>query len=73
MPRDGRLLVVEVLIPPGGEPDYGKYLDVNMLVLAGGRERTVEEYRALFEAAGFALSRTVPTGSELSILEATPA
>jgi hypothetical protein len=68
----GRLLVIEILITPGNEPDYGKYLDLNMLVLTKGRERTEEQYRSLFEAAGFTLSRVVATGSELSIIEGRP-
>ena len=71
--NEGRLLVVEILITPGNEPDYGKYLDLNMLVLTKGRERTEEQYRTLFEAAGFTLSRVVATHSELSIIEGRPA
>ena len=73
MPDKGRLLVVEILISPGNKPDYGKYLDLNMLVMTQGRERSESEYRDLFQSAGFSLSRVVPTGSELSILEARPA
>jgi hypothetical protein len=73
MPDSGRLLVIEILIEPGNTPDYGKYLDLNMLVLTKGRERTEAEYRALFRSAGFELSRIVPTGTELSILECLPA
>ncbi|MFQ6022111.1 MAG: methyltransferase [Acidiferrobacterales bacterium] len=72
MPEDGRLLVVEILIPPGNEPDYGKFLDVNMLVITRGRERTKEEYRELFESTGFTLSRVVSTQSELSLIEGLP-
>jgi ubiquinone/menaquinone biosynthesis C-methylase UbiE len=68
----GRLLVVETLIPSGNEPSYGKYLDLNMLVLLTGRERTEAEYGKLLEATGFTLSRVIWTRSELSILEATP-
>jgi O-methyltransferase domain len=68
----GRLLVVEALLPPGNEPSYGKYLDVAMLVLLTGRERGGEEYARLLAAAGFALSRVVPTRSEVSVLEAIP-
>ncbi len=71
--NEGRLLVVEILITTGNEPDYGKYLDLNMLVLTKGRERTEEQYRTLFEAAGFTLSRVVATHSELSIIEGRPA
>ena len=51
--NEDRLLVIEILIAPGNEPGYGKYLDLNMLVLTKGRERTEEQYRTLFEAAGF--------------------
>jgi hypothetical protein len=70
MPGGGRLLVVEALLPPGNEPSYGKYLDLAMLVLLTGRERSEEEYARLLEAAGFALSRVIPTRSEVSVLEA---
>ena len=73
MPADGRLLVVETLIPPNNEPSYGKYLDLGMLVLLPGRERTEAEYEELLEATGFTLSRVIETRSELSILEAIPA
>ncbi len=71
--NEGRLLVVEILITPGNLPDYGRYLDLIMLVLAKGRERTEEQYRTLFEAAGFTLSRVVATRSELSVIEGRPA
>ena len=72
MPVKGRLLVVEILLAHGNEPDYGKYLDVNMLVITKGKERTESEYGRLFEAAGFSISSVVPTVSELSIIEAKP-
>jgi hypothetical protein len=72
LPADGRLLVVETLIPAGNEPSYGKYLDLGMLVLLPGRERTEAEYGELLAATGFELSRVIATRSELSILEAVP-
>lgn len=68
----GRLLVVESVIPPGNEPFFGKLLDVNMLVMPGGQERTEEEYRTLYGKAGFRLSRIVPTLSEVSVIEGVP-
>lgn len=72
--EDGRLLVIEMLNPPGDEPHYGKFLDLQMLVVTkGGRERSHEEYRELFRSAGFTLSRIVPTGSEVSVIEGRPA
>jgi O-methyltransferase len=69
--QTGKLLVVEMVIPPGNAPSMAKLLDLLMLVWThGGRERTEAEYRALFAAAGFALARNVPTPSPLSVLEA---
>jgi ubiquinone/menaquinone biosynthesis C-methylase UbiE len=70
MPSHGRLLVVESVIPPGNEPFAGKFLDLVMLLIPGGKERTEEEYRALFAQAGFELSKIVPTASEVSVVEA---
>jgi hypothetical protein len=70
MPDNGKVLVAEQVIPPGNEPFMGKLLDLHMLVMtSGGRERTEAEYRALFEKAGFMLTRIVPTPREMSIVE----
>jgi len=64
-----KLLVIESVIPPGNDPFHGKFLDLVMLLIPGGKERTENEYRALFERAGFELTRIVPTGTEVSIVE----
>jgi hypothetical protein len=69
MGKEGRLLVVESVIPPGNEPSFGKLLDLAMLVIPGGEERTEQEYRRLYEAAGFRLTRIVPTKAEVSVIE----
>jgi len=69
MTGDSKLVVVERVIPPGNEPSYGKFADLNMLVLHGGLERTAEEFRRLLEAAGFRLVRIVPTEPEVSVIE----
>ena len=71
MRANGRLLVVERIIPTGNEPFYGKLADLNLLVLYRGRHRTEAEYRALFAEAGFELSRVIPTHSptEFSVIE----
>ena len=61
------------LVPPGNAPDPIKVMDVNMLVVTGGRERTADEFAALFARAGLAAGRVVPTGSRISIIEAFPA
>jgi SAM-dependent methyltransferase len=66
---EGRLLVVEGVIPPGNDPSFGKLLDLTMLVIPGGKERTEAEYRQLFEAGGFRLTRIVPTAAEVSVIE----
>lgn len=73
MPPQGRLLIVESVLPPGDTPHPGKVLDIVMLVLPGGQERTEEEYAALLEKAGFRLNRVVPTESAVSVVEAVPA
>jgi hypothetical protein len=73
MPDHGKLLVVELVLPPGEEPFFGKWLDLHMLVLTpGGRERTAAEYETLFKTAEFALARIVPTPVGQSIMEAVP-
>jgi len=50
----------------------GKWMDVNMLVMAGGRERTAAEFRELYDKAGFVLEQIIPTHSPLSIIVGTP-
>jgi hypothetical protein len=65
----GKLLVVEQVLPPANEPSLGKWLDLHMLVLLTGRERTEAEYRDLLGAAGFELTRVIPTSSGASIVE----
>lgn len=72
-PPQARLLVVESIIPPGNEPCFGKLLDLAMLVIPGGKERTEGEYRELFRQGGFTLQRIIPTAAEVSILEAVKA
>jgi hypothetical protein len=73
LPADGRLLLVEMVIPPGNEPHFGKLLDLEMLVMTqGGRERTETEYRSLLAKAGFQLTRIVPTRSPACIIEGKP-
>jgi SAM-dependent methyltransferase len=63
----GRLLLIEGIVPAGNAPDLSKLFDLNMLVLAGGRERTAAEYQAVLAAAGFALVHVIPTPSVLGV------
>jgi O-methyltransferase domain len=69
---DGRLLIVEMVMPPGDEPHPAKLLDIVMLILSGGTERTESEYGELLAKAGFRLARVIPTRSPVSVLEARP-
>jgi hypothetical protein len=73
MAADGKLLLIESVIPPGNEPSFAKFMDLNMLVMTGGRERTESQYRELLAAAGFELSRIVPTPSPFCVIEAVRA
>jgi hypothetical protein len=72
LPKQGRVILIESIIPAGNEPNLGKIIDLEMLVMPGGKERTEQEFRALFESAGFTLTRVVPTQSPLSVVEARP-
>ena len=72
MSPDGKLLIVESVIPPGNQPFRGKLLDLVMLLIPGGKERTEQEYRALLDEAGFELTQVVPTNAEIAVLEARP-
>jgi hypothetical protein len=69
-PRSARVLVIETLVAETPGPHFGKSLDITMLAVTGGRERTEAQYRALFAAAGFRLARVVPTAAQYSIVEA---
>jgi hypothetical protein len=60
IPDTGKLLLVEYLVRPGNEPDPLKFRDLMMLVMVGGRERTVEDFRRLYAEAGFQLTEVVP-------------
>ncbi len=73
MPLNGKVLVAETLVPPGDEPNQIKCIDVVMLAVTGGLERTEAQYASLFEAAGLRLERVLQTRAPISILEASPA
>lgn len=67
----GKVLLVEMLIPPDNRPNPAQAMDLNMLVLLGGQERSEEQFERLFRAAGFRLDRVIPTHSPFSVIEAT--
>jgi hypothetical protein len=70
-PTGARILLLELLLPEDPTPATALYLDVIMLTVVGGRERTQAQYEALLSSAGFAPTRVIPTASGLSILAAT--
>ncbi|WP_009634355.1 methyltransferase [Synechocystis sp. PCC 7509] len=74
MPANGKLLVVEDVLPPANQPSMGKLLDLEMLLMTnGGRERTETEFNELFAAAGFKLTRIVPSGMAANVIEGVKA
>lgn len=69
---DSHVLLVESVIPETPEFDMGKWMDMNMLVITGGRERTAAEFGKLYDQAGFELEEIAPTPSPLSIIIGKP-
>ena len=72
MKGDGRLLLVETVLPDGDEPHVGQLLDLAMLVYSGGQERNVSSYRSLLSRAGFKLARVIGSATPMSVVEAVP-
>lgn len=72
MKPDGKLLLVEFVIPSGNDPHPGKLIDINMLVSLGGRERTEAEFRDVLAHADFRLTQVIPISSGKSVIEAMP-
>lgn len=72
MPANGRLILVDCVVPETDEPHFSKFIDLNMLVMTGGKERTEKEFEELLAAAGFKLLRVIPTELPTSIVEGAP-
>ena len=70
--EDGVLLLVEYRLGAENTPSVGKAIDMIMLTITGGKERTVSEHRELLASAGFKLNRTIPLSGDNMILEAKP-
>jgi SAM-dependent methyltransferase len=71
MNPEGKVLVVETLIPNGDKPSFVKWLDL-MMMIVGGRERTLDEYIKLLAASGLQLINNISTSCDVSILECEP-
>jgi len=68
--KDGRLLIVEAVLPAGDAPHHSKLIDLVMLTVTGGVERSAEEFASLLAAADFRLLKIHPTTTHQSIVEA---
>jgi SAM-dependent methyltransferase len=68
MKADGRVLIVEIVVPAGNDPSFAKWMDL-MMVTYGGKERSEKQYRELFRQAGLRLTRIVPTKDVISVVE----
>ncbi len=73
MPAEGRVLVIDHVVSPGNRFDWGKLVDINMMVMLGGQERTKDEFRQLFTHAGLRVRRVIRTACSLSIVEGVAA
>jgi hypothetical protein len=72
MAKNSRVLLVDMVVPENNTSSFSKLLDLNMLVMNGGRERTQAEFQALLNAADYKLTRIIPTMAPQSIIEAVP-
>lgn len=72
VPGHGALLLAEWALPDSNLPGLGRLMDIAMMVLTGGKERSIDEYRELLANAGFRLNRVVPVPRDFSIIEAVP-
>jgi hypothetical protein len=72
VPGDGVLLLVEYCVGRSNMPSIGKGVDLMMLTLTGGKERTLHEHDKLLASAGFRLKRSIPLSNDVMILEAEP-
>ena len=72
VPKDGVLLLVEYIVPEGNSSSVAKTADITMMLLTGGKERTLAEYRALLEGASFRVNRVLPVAGDFNIIESLP-
>lgn len=72
MKPDSRVVLIEEIIPETPELTWAKWLDLHMLAMAGGKERTVAEYKELYSQSGFDLERVIPTSAGSSLLIGRP-
>ena len=72
MSGNGKVIIVDCVVPENNDLDFSKFFDLNMMVMTGGKERTEKEFAQLLDAAGFKLLRVIPTKVATSIVEGEP-
>ena len=72
IPANGKILIVDCVVPAGNAPSLSKDMDIIMLTYPGGQERTEAQFRALLKASGFELKSITPTTSMISVVEGKP-
>src|SRR5262249_2821648 len=72
MEPHARALGIDVVDPDADQPGFAAFGDLNLLLLFGGRQRTVSELHTLFQAAGFAIAQILPTQSHFKLVEGVP-
>ncbi len=72
MKKNGRVVIVDMIVPDTNSASFSKLLDLNMMVMTGGRERTKAEFCVLLDAADYRLTRIIPTMAPQSVIEAAP-
>lgn len=68
--KKGKVILLEMVLPAGNDPHPAKFLDMEMLAMVSGRERSEAEFADLFQRAGFRLTRVVPTKAPVCVIEA---
>jgi len=66
----GHVAIIESMLPETVQPHAGYFMDLNMMVMTGGRERRASEFGAMLEKTGFRLEKAVPTPTMLTVVEA---
>lgn len=72
MAKNGKLLIRDAIIPDGDTPSPGKQIDITMLFMLGGAERTKAEWNALLHQSGFSISQVIKTDEPWDLVEARP-
>lgn len=73
MPPGGKVLIIEFVLKEANQPDFGRFMDLSMLTMFEGRERTLPEFESILQAANLRLTRAIPTSGIHTLIEAEAA